>query len=683
MADNQWSKYLTKGLPYSGDIPPQRQDFRDLSDEQKYLYIEGLKRFQDPHIAKPSDPLSFYQIACIHGLPYTTWPDEEWNTSIQGRPLEDGAFGGFCTHSSILFLTWHRPYLALYEAQLQGHVKAIADGIDDNDPNKQQYQALAGKFRIPYWDWARLDTQIVPEECLEPNFRWAGPVSSASSRINYNPLYSYTFPRGTDGTVTMLDKNDKKYTHTVRYPDPQNPNDNILHKMTEFYEHPGKEIAVPLIPERNLTERTAYILQAYQTYNAMSNDAYRKGAAKAEDAELWGSLEDIHNAIHNLVGGTGKPDDDNAFIGHMASVPNSAFEPLFWLHHANIDRLFDIWQALHEDDLKDYTFVLEHGAGWGDFVVAPKDPENKHSPLYPFRPEVDKWYSSDDVKKTEKFGYTYPETAGLSYPTTDHQKSVLYEKISQTYESPPKLIQDSKQGIETAGQNLLAQAQLLRDLEAQKVPATVKEQDSLVSQLPDQETLVKRSLGPTKPYLRDLAPDNKFLEWIINVKAAKHVLDGNYTVHFFLGPQDEQRVALWPATPTHVGTFAPLGQRSTTNCKKCRAAQADATQVTGQVPLTLALMERYIAGIVDDLTPAKVVPYLTKNLHWRVALNNGTILQDRSQVTDLTVFVVTNEVTLPEDPSALPIYAPDVNIYPEITDGRGEGTGLTAGDLGQ
>lgn len=24
-------------------------------------------------------------------------------------------FYGFCTHSSIIFLTWHRPYLALFE----------------------------------------------------------------------------------------------------------------------------------------------------------------------------------------------------------------------------------------------------------------------------------------------------------------------------------------------------------------------------------------------------------------------------------------------------------------------------------------------------------------------------------------------------------------------------------------
>ena len=52
----------------------------------------------------------------IHGLPYRTWPDQAWNEDIKGKPLNEGdPFGGFCTHSSILFLPWHRPYMALFE----------------------------------------------------------------------------------------------------------------------------------------------------------------------------------------------------------------------------------------------------------------------------------------------------------------------------------------------------------------------------------------------------------------------------------------------------------------------------------------------------------------------------------------------------------------------------------------
>ena len=48
--------------------------------------------------------------------------------------------------------------------------------------------------------------------------------------------------------------------------------------------------------------------------------------------------------------------------------------------------------------------------------------------------------------------------------------------------------------------------------------------------------------------------------------------------------------------------------------------------------------------------------------------------------------VVSNEVTVPDDDSQLPDYAPDVKVYPEITTkqgggGRGNGTGLVHDEL--
>lgn len=211
---------------------------------------------------------------------------------------------------------------------------------------------LADSFRIPYWDWARLDVQIVPEVALDPDYRPNGPPSTESSKLDYNPLFTYQFPANTDSEITvrppneefprltlskMIGKDGSPYTTTVRYPDPQGKNDNILWKMTQFYKFPGKkrpESSLPvLIHERNLTERTAYILQSYQTYGAMSNDKYRANPTltKIESAENWGSLEDIHNAVHNLTGGIGDPKDPNGYGGHMASVPNSSFDPIFWL----------------------------------------------------------------------------------------------------------------------------------------------------------------------------------------------------------------------------------------------------------------------------------------------------------------------------------------------------------------
>jgi tyrosinase len=52
-----------------------------------------------------------------------------------------------------------------------------------------------------------------------------------------------------------------------------------------------------------------------------------------------GMLENTpHNYIHNFIGGT---------TGNMADPALAARDPIFWLHHANVDRLWARWTALH------------------------------------------------------------------------------------------------------------------------------------------------------------------------------------------------------------------------------------------------------------------------------------------------------------------------------------------------
>jgi tyrosinase len=46
------------------------------------------------------------------------------------------------------------------------------------------------------------------------------------------------------------------------------------------------------------------------------------------------TLESLHGAVHNAVGGT------------MAGA-GSAADPVFWLHHANVDRIWAQWQSEH------------------------------------------------------------------------------------------------------------------------------------------------------------------------------------------------------------------------------------------------------------------------------------------------------------------------------------------------
>lgn len=58
---------------------------------------------------------SFFQIGGIHGLPYIPWDGVTGN-----KPFNPNAqWGGYCTHGSVLFPTWHRPYVMLYEVSQQ------------------------------------------------------------------------------------------------------------------------------------------------------------------------------------------------------------------------------------------------------------------------------------------------------------------------------------------------------------------------------------------------------------------------------------------------------------------------------------------------------------------------------------------------------------------------------------
>ena len=54
-------------------------------------------------------------------------------------------------------------------------------------------------------------------------------------------------------------------------------------------------------------------------------------------------LEIPHNNIHDFIGGPG---------GNMSDVPISAYDPLFWLHHCNIDRFFYNWMYNQTDGFK-------------------------------------------------------------------------------------------------------------------------------------------------------------------------------------------------------------------------------------------------------------------------------------------------------------------------------------------
>jgi hypothetical protein len=90
-----------------------RKEVRSLTDEERDVLLLSWTLL---YARKDTDPRSYYQIAGIHGLPYTPYDEVKWKLPRSDKKdVTDEDFGGHCLHSSQLFPTWHRPYMLLIE----------------------------------------------------------------------------------------------------------------------------------------------------------------------------------------------------------------------------------------------------------------------------------------------------------------------------------------------------------------------------------------------------------------------------------------------------------------------------------------------------------------------------------------------------------------------------------------
>jgi tyrosinase len=81
------------------------------------LDVELNRSFADllqsasPRIEGTNDinPMSWFGLASIHGLPHESWDNAQIVRNARGD------VANYCTHASVLFPTWHRAYLAVFE----------------------------------------------------------------------------------------------------------------------------------------------------------------------------------------------------------------------------------------------------------------------------------------------------------------------------------------------------------------------------------------------------------------------------------------------------------------------------------------------------------------------------------------------------------------------------------------
>ncbi|KAM4062141.1 tyrosinase [Hirsutella rhossiliensis] len=382
------------GVLVKNGAAPIRRNINDLAKEagpQWDLYIQSLSAMYE---VKSTDALSFFQVAGIHG-----WPFVEWNGTGAGQNNND--WNGYCPHGEPLFLSWHRPYVALFEQILVEHARQIAAAYPKD--RLSEYTQAAETLRAPFWDWA--SARAVPEATVPESVT----INTAEGQKQVeNPLATYKYPQeaiqGQYGDMNRIRPEAGQQPQTYRCPSPQS------------YPKSANE-ALSLTKNQVRTNDLRAMV-----YDVFTNSQTFSQFASTRNRGF--SLEQIHNSIH--VEAACRSDFLNQFV--------AGFDVLFMLHHANVDRLWAYWQAIHPEEAN----LSGSYSGGARFTTSRGTSISLNSPLEPFHGQDGEPHTSKTVASIRDFGYSYE---GLEEGKSDQEtRNEAVRLINRLYSgnSPPE-----------------------------------------------------------------------------------------------------------------------------------------------------------------------------------------------------------------------------------------------------
>ncbi|TQV94394.1 hypothetical protein V2A60_002576 [Cordyceps javanica] len=408
--DNRPVPILPIGLDTTQPIPPRR-NVHEWYKESKTnhqtglevsLFIRALNFFQQ---LPPEDQLSYYRIAGIHNEPFNV----PWN---MGKPVialdnpdlhklvQAGEGGSYCEHNNYLFPTWHRVYRRISDLAMDEATTRAAE--------TDKWTTAARCWRMPYWDWAAEPTlpEIACNETIQVIKSWDGHGEPQMEELK-NPMYRFQMPGlkpmgsksygnyrienkteapwdlciGTSRHGITLRDEERKWVDGVS--NAELVNASLVGKHEYLHNLTLKDSVFRLLTDNYTTK--------YLRFSSTRWDEALKESG-AEAAKEYLNLEQIHNMIHSLVGGT----EDVTGMGHMMSVPVAAFDPVFWLHHCNVDRLLHLWQSSNPGN----WFHQKRG------VEVDASPQQALKPFHSSG-DLGDFYNSNQVRNVDALNYSY------------------------------------------------------------------------------------------------------------------------------------------------------------------------------------------------------------------------------------------------------------------------------------
>lgn len=247
-------------------------------------YAKGVHSLQQRSI---TDPTSWQFLGAMHGFHPVVWQQFGIITATTALPHANvqAKYWEQCQHQSWYFLPWHRGYVYAFEEIVRSAIVSLGGPAD---------------WALPYWNYSAADVpsaRVLPEEFAEAKL----PDGSD------NPLF--VLRRFGDGMPITID---------------------------------APSVALTALDDSIFTGGGTDIPPGFGGPETIFHHG-------PESETTNGGLESLpHNNIHGAIGGAAPGANPNQWwnLGLMSMPITAGLDPIFWLHHANIDRLWTIWSAM-------------------------------------------------------------------------------------------------------------------------------------------------------------------------------------------------------------------------------------------------------------------------------------------------------------------------------------------------
>ncbi|KAJ8495392.1 hypothetical protein ONZ45_g12873 [Pleurotus djamor] len=271
--------------------PAVRKEWRALSPGEQADWIDAVKCLS----SLPHDPSYFPT-----GNTTTYMPPLNTSSSYYDDLVYLHVNNDYRVHFTGLFFPWHRWMVHNFESVMS--------------------EKCGYRGSTPYWDWS-IDAQDVYNSSIFQDTSFGGWGSHPDDHSVQNGAFS------------------SKSSFKLSYPSP-----HTLRR--KFSLHPYlKSLQPEFLKDPTLPANASFTAEAIQTIVGSHRGDF-KGFQKEFE-----SFQGPHAAVHLIIGGDmASACPANAPIGCTEGSQWAPNEPLFWLHHAMIDKVWSDWQRMHKEN---------------------------------------------------------------------------------------------------------------------------------------------------------------------------------------------------------------------------------------------------------------------------------------------------------------------------------------------